>query len=735
MVLTAERKAQLTAMGLGLAIVFFHAYWSLTDQPALADLRNRLDWLIYDLRFTNVESDPLLNDTIVIVDLDERSQAAEGRWPWPRRRFAELLQKLHEAGVAVSALDIMFTDRELNPADLVREAGLEQGGSLTLSEQQWRSLANYMDGDRVLAEVLAANEIVVGYSFANDSAGINSLPPPVQLLNPVDLSRYEIPQARAILSNLPVVSDAANAQGFFSVSEDADGTLRHYNLLYGFQGNYYPSLALEAVRLFNLVEGIEVQASTQVLEAIDMGGYRIPIDNLGRTLIPFQGRQGAFRYISATDILNGNFDPRDLEGRIAFVGSTAAATFDFISTPVQSNYPGLEVHASLASGILNQNFKYEPAERGAIALLMIIVIGLAMSVGLPFLRPLTAVATALGVIVVQAGFNWWMWLGPGLSLDAAVPLVMTGFLATLNIAFGFVSENRARQQITGMFGQYVPPDLVRQMSQEPETALSFEGDRRNMTVLFADVRNFTSISEGMEPAELKDMLNRYFTPMTRIIFEHQGTIDKYIGDMIMAFWGAPLDDPNHARHGVQAALHMLKKTRDLRQEFAELGYPELRIGIGLNSGPMNVGNMGSEYRRAYTVLGDNVNLSSRCEGLTKYYGLNLLVAENTYNACGEGFVFRRVDRVKVKGREDPVMLYQAQGLEGHIDQARMEELAAWEEAFSQYLEGDWTRAHSGFSELADAFPDMLLYPLFRERTRNPGAVPEGWDGVFRHDAK
>lgn len=729
-----DQKQKLLAVLVGLFFTLLHVYWSLTASPGFADLRNRLNWLIYDFRFTNVEPDPFLNDTVVIIDLDERSQVAEGRWPWPRKRFAELLTSLHEAGVAVTALDIMFTDRELNPADLVRDANQQLGVIPEATLDGWESLADFMDGDQALVEVLSTSEIVVGYSFAEDSEHLNSRPPPVSLINDIDLTAYEIPTAPAILANLEVISDAAISQGYFSVLEDSDGVLRHYNLLYGFQGEIYPSLALEAVRMFNFIDGIEVIASDNVLEEIDLGGYRIPIDNLGRALIPFQGPQGAFKYFSATDILQGNFDPRDIEGRIAFVGSTSKATFDFISTPVQPNYPGLEVHATMASGILNQNFKSEPAEKGAVSLVLIVLIGLLMSIVMPYLRPLVVVATGLGLIVAEIGFNWWMWTGFGVALDTAVPLVLTALLTSINIAFGFVTESRAKQQVTGMFGQYVPPDLVKQMSQNPEHALSFEGARREMTVLFADIRNFTSMSEGMEPTELKDMLNRYLTPMTKIIFENQGTIDKYIGDMVMAFWGAPLEDPDHARHGVQATLEMLKKTHELRSEFAELGYPQIQIGVGLNSGPMNVGNMGSEYRRSYTVLGDNVNLGSRCEGLTKFYGVNCLVTERTYQSCGEGFVFRRVDKVRVKGREDSVMLYQAQGREGKIAQSRLEELAAWEEGFTQYLDGDWVRAHTGFSALASEYPEMLLYQVFRDRTAEK-KPPAEWTGVFRHDTK
>jgi adenylate cyclase len=321
-------------------------------------------------------------------------------------------------------------------------------------------------------------------------------------------------------------------------------------------------------------------------------------------------------------------------------------------------------------------------------------------------------------------------------LPLALPVVMPVLLGMLNMAWGFLFEERSKRHLQGMFGQYVPPELVAELADNPDGLVSMEGERREMTVLFCDIRSFTTISEGLEPGELKDMLNRYFTPMTRIIFENRGTVDKYVGDMIMAFWGAPLEDPDHARHALVTALAMLEESERLKPELQAMGYPELNIGIGLNSGPMSVGNMGSEYRRAYTVLGDAVNLASRLEGLTKFYGVRLVVGDDT-RAGQDDFLFRILDRVQVKGKDEPVDIHEPVGPRAELDPAVITEVEAHEAAVAAYRARDWETARAAFNKLATAHPDRVIYTLYLERMElvDPTTLPEDWDGVFRHTSK
>jgi|SaaInlV_100m_DNA_5_1039725.scaffolds.fasta_scaffold02213_2 adenylate cyclase len=739
MQISREDRPKYIAVAIGLLLTLAFWFWSnVHPESLLGEIRDRLDGVVYDMRLSNTLNENLKpNELVAIVDMDERSLAEQGRWPWPRIKFAALLQGIVDAGAVVTALDISFPDADTNPIDLILETGETAGQRIsetTLADLE--NLRDELDGDLAMARVVRDNDIVVGFTFNNEVETKDSLPAPSQILNDLDYKDYPIPKRNGLLANIKTINDAARYQGFFSITEENDGVLRRYQLFNTYNEVLYPSLALEAMRVFLVSEGMQIVGSPETgLERVEVGPLRIPADNATMTLIPFLGRAGVIPSYSATDVLEGRLNPGDLEGKIVFVGSTAQSVDDFITTPVQGNYPGLEVHATVASAMLDENWKIYDGLIAQLGWIVLLLVGIALSVALPFLRPLFTVAVAVGAVISLVFLNVISWSKFNIGFDVALTVILAILLTIFNVAYGFIQENSAKQAITGMFGQYVPPDLVKQMSSSPDSALSFDGERREMTVLFADIRNFTSISEHMAPGDLKDLLNRYFTPMTQIIFEQQGTIDKYIGDMVMAFWGAPLDDPDHAVHGLTAALQMQAKSKELTSEFKSLGYPEIKIGIGLNSGEMNVGNMGSEYRRSYTVLGDNVNLGSRVESLTKFYGADTLVAEHTYEACRDKFVFRLADKVQVKGKEDAVSLYEPLGLKGEVTDEVLAELAEYEAALNDYLSGDWKRATSGFTSLLFQNQKSVLYKLYRDRVSDHEPPSEGWDGVFRHTSK
>lgn len=736
-----DMKRKVWPVGVGLAITFFHLYWMNTSNPLLIEIRQRLDWIIYDMRlFYNLEDNPAPSQDIVLIDMDEKSLSEQGRWPWSRLVMADLVNKLGEAGVVVTAIDVSFPEPENNPATQViryaREQNLDSAEIISVLEQAEVDL----DADSALAEAVGGYDVIPGYIFINDGESKGAIPPPVATDNEIQARAWGIRSASGYIANIPEVTEAAAGSGFYSVLEDDDGTLRRYNMLFEHDGNIYSSLALETIRLYMFADEIELIGSqageSYAIEGVRVADLEIPLDQYGQMLIPFRGRSGQFPSISATDVIEGRVDPAELEGKIAFIGSTAMALFDFRSTPIQSQFPGLEVHPTIAQGILDQNIKHEPWWGYGINLLLVLITGVLFSFILPFLSAPFILGISALYLTGYGFINNWAWSSLGLAMDATV-IVSLVIMQSIGIfVYGFISERFARMQVTDMFGQYVPPELVEQMSESPDHALSFDGDRREMTVLFADIRNFTSISEGMEPAELKDMLNRYFTPMTKIIFDNRGTIDKYIGDLVMAFWGAPLDDPDHARHAIQAAMEMLEETQNLKTKFKAMGYPDIEIGIGLNSGEMNVGNMGSEYRRSYTVLGDNVNLGSRIEGLTKFYGAKLLVGENTYYQCQDEYEFCPVDKVLVKGKEAPVTLYEPLGKKGEIDPETLFEMESYQEALEAYYQGYWEDAHRQFFILSKLNPDRGLYKVYAERTSGEHEPPpEGWDGVFRHTSK
>jgi adenylate cyclase len=417
------------------------------------------------------------------------------------------------------------------------------------------------------------------------------------------------------------------------------------------------------------------------------------------------------------------------------VGTTAPGLFDLHATPVASVYPGVEIHANLIAGMLDGDIKQRPPYVLGAEVILLLVSGLAMAIILPLVSPLRATLITALVLVSAFATNVWVWDSGNLVLPLASGLLMIAILFALNMSYGFFVETRAKRQITGRFGQYVPPELVDEMAQHPE-AFSMEGASREMTVLFTDVRGFTTISEGLDPKELSQLMNDFLTPLTRVIHSRRGTIDKYMGDCIMAFWGAPLDDPDHAMNAVLAGLEMQKVLEGLAPEFKARGWPEIRIGVGVNTGRMSVGNMGSEIRVAYTVMGDAVNLASRLEGVTKQYGVGMIVGENT-RACLKDMVFRELDRVRVKGKDEPVTIYEPLGQSGDVDSAVLNELKLWGQALRLYRARDWDMAELQLINLQKANPGRVVYQLYIDRIAHYRANPPGddWDGAFRFETK
>lgn len=729
---------------LGTALVAVALWVQHTDLGGVRQLRDRLEWVAYDLRFDLTR--PFAqgeNPGIVIVDIDERALRQEGRWPWPRARVAELVDRLYAAGAVVVGLDMVFAEPERNPALRARDRlrarpGFAPGDPALAALKR---AAPAVDGDRLLAEALAGTDTVLGYLLGDDLAAKGVPGPPLRGTGVDDPAATAIPARDGHLGNLAPLQEAAAGGGFFSIRPDADGILRRYPLIRGHAGAIYPSLALAMARLYLLAEQVEVATApiggVPHVDHLELTGLRLPADGEGAVLVPYPGGPGSFPYISAAAVLAGERAPQRLAGKLVLVGSTAKGQHDVRATPVASVYPGVEVHASVLRGILSERFPLSPSWAEGASFSLMLAVGLLLAAGLPWLRPLALTAVTLGLAGALTAANVVLWSQHHWVLPLAIPLLMVLALGAANMAYGYLVEERGRRQLKDMFGQYVPPELVEELAANPRGADSMAGERRDMTVLFADIRGFTAISEALTAAELKDLLNRFFTPMTRVIFEHRGTIDKYVGDMIMAFWGAPLPDPDHPRNAVAAALAMRDEARRLGSKFAAEGLPAVDIGVGLNTGPMNVGNMGSDYRRSYTVLGDAVNLGARLEGLTKHYGAAVVVGEATRAGLDDAFLFRRLDRVRVKGRSQPLTIHEPLCPLDAATPALREEVTAHERALDAYLARDWDTARAAFGDLADSHPDDPLYRLYRERlaATDPADLPADWDGVYRHESK
>jgi len=727
-------------LGLATSLVFGWAQFS--DIAFLNALQQRAESMAYDLRLNSrLAKQQAIDSRIVIIDIDEKSLADQGRWPWPRNKIAALTDRLFEAGAVVVGYDIFFTEPERNKAVAIVQQLESTNYEASQLINNLNEIAPEFDNDQRLADSLADKDVTLGYLFHDEiTAAVGQLPQPLQTLTSEQASRSGIKAMPNYTASLPLLQDSAISSGFVTTWPDPDGIIRRTPMLIRHGNNIYGSLSLNVAKLYLFLDEVEIKSSPiEHIDAVDeiiLGGTTIPTDGQGFALVPYKGPAGTFPYLSASDVLNGTVDESILEGAIVLIGTSAVGIADLVATPVDNIYPGVEVHATIIRSILDNNFPYQPSWADGANLIITLSIGLILALLFPHLAPLTLLISS---VIMASGVvygNIWLWQEKGLALALAWPLILILTLAAVNITYGFLSENRKRSQLKNMFGQYVPPELVDAMSQTSSEDFGFEGESREMTVLFADIRGFTTLSEKLSPSELRALLNRYFTHMTEIIFDHNGTIDKYVGDMVMAFWGAPLKNPDHAKQAIQAAMQMLKKTAELKPILIAEGYPEVDVGIGLNSGLMNVGDMGSSYRRAYTVLGDNVNLGSRIEGLTKFYGAGLVVSETTM-AGQDDFVFRRLDLVKVKGKTEAVKVYEPLCLKEEATQELLEELQQHELGLAAYLKQDWQQAEQLFEQLQRQKPNTRVYSLYLERInelrlRNLGAE---WDGVYERREK
>jgi adenylate cyclase len=544
--------------------------------------------------------------------------------------------------------------------------------------------------------------------------------------------------AMGYVTNTPLLQQSAKYFGFINIFPDADGIVRRAPLVIQYGQDIYPSLALRAVMLFldkNIALFTPNYNNEIKLEGVHLGNHLIPTDASGRSLIPFIGNSYTFPYYSATDVLHDRIDKNVFLGKIVFIGTTALGLGDLQATSVQSPYPGVEIHATIANGILQDIFSSEPAWTRGAELFFTLLFGLLAAFIFPYLGPRML---AFLIIIFPPGlliFNNSLWNETGLVLSLLMPCLIVLSIALLNIIYGYLFESRKREHLKNMFGQYVPEEHIDEMLKNPGN-YALHGESRELSVLFADIRNFTTISENLSASELVRMLNTLFTPMTEIIFKHQGTIDKYVGDLIMAFWGAPLKDKSHAEHAIEAALEMQNKIKSLREKSLESKDIEIYMGMGINSGVMNVGDMGSKYRRNYTVVGDAVNLASRVESLTKFYGVNIIVTENT-QANQNKFVFRKLDHVRVKGKKAAISIYEVICLQTELTEEMMVELESYHAALDFYFQQKWTDALILMTQLQAAYPSVKIYQIYMNRIEEfkNQILPVDWDGVYVHAAK
>jgi adenylate cyclase len=663
-------------------------------------------------------------------------------------------------GAAIVGFDVVFAERDQSSGiEVLRDLARSQLKGDASFQSALSQIEPQLDYDRLFAERIRQRPVVLGYYFSSERRAAVSGRLPAPVLPPGTFAGKNIPfySAQGYGGNLPELVKGAAGAGHFNPYTDPDGVSRRVPMLVEYKGAYYEPLSLAMVRVLlamsaaaksgattvslpKVVPGFPTEAiwsrGYQGLEWLQVGPLHIPVDDRVTALVPYRGKQGSFKYLPAADVIQGKADPADLKGKIVLVGTTAPGLFDLRSTPVASVFPGVEIHANLIAGMLDQNIKQKPPYVLGAEMVLLLLTGVAMTLALPLLTPAAqALATVVALTLVVAA-NIAIFHYGNLVLPLASGLVMISVLFIFSMAYGFFVEARGKRQITGLFGQYVPPELVDEMAKNPES-FSMEPESREMTVLFSDVRGFTTISEGLEAKDLSSLMNEFLTPLTEVIYSHRGTIDKYMGDAIMAFWGAPLPAQDHARQGIKAALQMHRKLAELQPRFRERNWPEIRIGVGLNTGRMSVGNMGSKVRLAYTVMGDAVNLASRVEGLTKEYGAAIIVGESTRNLTAQDFVYRELDRVRVKGKLEPVTIYEPLGAVGEVDKRTLDELRLFSQALKLYRAQDWDMAELQLINLLKNAPDCRLYQLYVERIGMYRTSPPGrdWDGAFTFEHK
>jgi len=712
--------------GLVLALPFIMHAAGVIDWGVL----RTLEYFAYDTRL-KLTLPGIKDRRIVIVDVDEKSLAVEGRWPWPRDRMARLVNALFdEYDVAVLGFDMVFAEQERHAAFDNLEKMLRADGQTSLAD---RVASLTPRTDEQFARSLQGRPVALGYYFSGNSNTAGQLPEPYLPAVIADTMQIPVPRAAGYGANLPVLQQAAPRAGFFdNPLSDEDGVFRRAPTLQTYEDAVYESLSVAVTQLY-LGQPLSIGENN---EQLHIGSRKVPVDGDMAMLVPYRGEQGSFPYVSASDVLNQSVPDRGiLKDAIVLVGTTAPGLYDLRNTPVQKVYPGVEIHANLISGILDSRFIHRPSYLAGAELVALSLLAVAMAVALPLLGAVGGAFLGVGALVLMVGVNLYLWIEQALVMSIAPTVLMILSLFLFNVAYGFITESRNRRALARRFGQYVPPELVEEMSANP-AQYSMRGDRREMSVLFSDVRGFSNLAENMDPEQLSALMNELLTALTRVIHEQRGTIDKYMGDAVMAFWGAPLADPHHASGAVTAALKMVEAVEQVQEDFVQRGWPAIKMGVGVNSGPMNVGDMGSEFRMAYTVIGDAVNLGSRLEGLTRTYGVDVVVSEYTVRAAPE-FVYRLLDQVRVKGRDTPLDIYEPIGPAAEITERTRNEAEAFDRGLALYRAREWPRAAAEFEDLVRDFGDSALYRMYLDRIQHfmSEPPPNDWDGVYDFKSK
>jgi adenylate cyclase len=715
-----------------------------------------LELKTYDLRFVS-RGPQTPSPAVAMVVIDEKSLEAEGRWPWPRSKFAALIDILSREGAKVIGFDVIFSEPDENSQLALIDQLTGQLDTLAINDPRLRRFVTERrrdaDNDLALVEAIKRSKaaVVLGYFFHDQSTLEYQLAPEEieRRLERIAGSRYPrvlrtgplahepfLIKGYAPQTNLQVFSDVAASSGYFSLQGDRDGVLRWMPLVTQGGEDLFPPLGLLCAWHYLDRPQLTAMIGRHGVDGIEVGERFVPTDRAGKLLINYLGGPKTFPYFSVTDVLAGRVPLGAFKGRIVLVGATAVATYDLRNTPFDPRYPGTEVHATVIDNILTQSFMARPEWSGLFNVLAIVGMSVLTGVALTRLSPIKGVLFTAGLFALHIFLARWLFVSARVWLNMVYPLLA---LVTVYIAltvYSYMTEQRERKKIKGTFKQYVAEHVVEEMIKDP-SRLKLGGEEKVLTVLFSDLEGFTTYSERYSATEMTEILSEYYNRVTEQVFLHRGTLKEYVGDELLAFFGAPIDESNHALLACEAALAMREQTVALAAEWAKIGRPHLRARTGINTGPMVVGNLGSKYRFAYGVVGDQVNLGSRLEGLNKVYGTDIIIGENTARLVENSFRLRELDMVRVKGRKQVVRIYELIGKsDTAIVPAHEQALWAYAEALEAYRKGMWTEAlglfHQALRLREDDGPSRTLARRCLEYRDTP---PEPWDGVYDQQIK
>ncbi|WP_334129538.1 CHASE2 domain-containing protein [Sneathiella sp.] len=736
---TRNPLARLSFVGLSrvwaLLLLATALFLQIYDPVVLSSFRDR----IFDIYQQSHPREPQSPRPVIVIDIDEQSLLHLGQWPWPRTLLAELVDKLTEMGAAVIGFDILFAEPDRLSPDKMPENIQDLPPDI---EERLRALPSF---DDIFAQSIAESRVVLGISVITNVTGANNLGlnriPSFAILGPHP--RKYLKGYPALIGNIEVLDEAAKGRGMISLAQDFDGIVRRVPLANRVGHQIIPSLALDMLRVAT-ERNVIIQASDNGIVGFKVAGTLVPTDTRGRIRIKYAEYDPSL-YISALDVVTGAVDPARISGKLVLVGTSATGLKDLRASPLMANLPGVEMHLQLLENIWTDSYLFRPDFIAIFEWTGTLVTGLLLIL----LAPLVGARTTLGLLVfisvTAIGSSIFFFVYKSILIDVSYTLLVSILVYITMVYSNYRGTEQERTRIRNAFAHYLSPELVERLSASPES-LVLGGEEREMTFMFCDVREFTVISEAYrhDPRGLTHLINRFLTPMTDEILRHNGTVDKYMGDSIMAFWNAPLENPHHPKDAADAALQMRVRLVDLNAKLKEEAEAEnrpfkaLRIGIGLNTGVCIVGNLGSEQRFDYSVLGDPVNLASRLEGQTKEYGISPIVGESTAAAIPD-YALIKLDLIAVKGKEEAVFIYGLFGDAEHATRTDFQSMKSLIEGFlALYLDRRWDDALQQLDRIAETNERLAKYAaLFRMRIQGFQAEPppESWDGVYRATEK